>query len=237
MLLFIIRHGDPIYDPDQLTPLGELQARAVAKRFAVHGLDRIYTSPLNRARQTARPTCEMLGMTAQVEDWMSEKKLWDEIAVPGPDGGVHWPFHAVENTAWFRSAENADLGDRWIELDIFKKMRETGAWERIIRCSDEFLARQGYVREGTVYRAVRPNDDRVAAFCHQGFGNTWLSHLLHVPPHLYWTSFDMSHSGVMVIELRNRPGGITVPQCLQMSDLSHILLEGLPYRFQNRVDL
>ena len=187
--------------------------------------------------QTARPTCEMLGMTAQVEEWMSEKTLWNEIAVPGPDGRVHWPFHAVENTAWFRSGENADLGDRWIDLEVFRKMRETGAWERIVRCSDDFLARQGYVREGNVYRAVRPNDDRVAAFCHQGFGNTWLSHLLHVPPHLYWTSFDMSHTGVTVIELRNRPDGITVPQCLQLSDLSHLLREGLPYRYQNRVDL
>ena len=26
MLLFVVRHGDPIYDPDSLTPLGKLQA-------------------------------------------------------------------------------------------------------------------------------------------------------------------------------------------------------------------
>ena len=29
MLLFYIRHGEPIYDPNQLTPLGERQAEAL----------------------------------------------------------------------------------------------------------------------------------------------------------------------------------------------------------------
>ena len=33
MLLFIVRHGDPIYNPDSLTPKGHLQAQALAKRF------------------------------------------------------------------------------------------------------------------------------------------------------------------------------------------------------------
>ena len=41
MLLFIVRHGDPIYNPDSLTPKGHLQAQALAKRFAVNGLDEI----------------------------------------------------------------------------------------------------------------------------------------------------------------------------------------------------
>ena len=31
MLLYIVRHGDPIYNPDSLTPKGHLQAKALAK--------------------------------------------------------------------------------------------------------------------------------------------------------------------------------------------------------------
>lgn len=31
MLLYYIRHGMPVYDPDSLTPLGERQAEAAAK--------------------------------------------------------------------------------------------------------------------------------------------------------------------------------------------------------------
>ena len=45
MILYYVRHGDPIYNPNQLTPLGERQAEAVAKRLAVYGIDRIYSSP------------------------------------------------------------------------------------------------------------------------------------------------------------------------------------------------
>ena len=42
MLLYYIRHGDPIYNPDQLTPLGKRQAEAIGKRLAIHGIDKIY---------------------------------------------------------------------------------------------------------------------------------------------------------------------------------------------------
>lgn len=60
MLLFYIRHGDPIYDPDSLTPLGNRQAEAVAKRLAVYGIDEIYSSTSNRAQLTAKPTTELI---------------------------------------------------------------------------------------------------------------------------------------------------------------------------------
>ena len=45
MLLYYVRHGDPIYDPDSLTPLGMEQAAAVARRLAKFGVDEIYSSP------------------------------------------------------------------------------------------------------------------------------------------------------------------------------------------------
>ena len=41
MLLYYVRHGDPIYDPDSLTPLGQEQAKALAKRLIVHGVDKV----------------------------------------------------------------------------------------------------------------------------------------------------------------------------------------------------
>ena len=41
MILYYLRHGDPIYSPDSLTPLGHEQAKALAKRLATYGLDEI----------------------------------------------------------------------------------------------------------------------------------------------------------------------------------------------------
>ena len=61
MLLYFIRHGDPIYNPDSLTPLGERQAEAVAKRLALFGVNKIYASTSNRAILTATLTLTVHG--------------------------------------------------------------------------------------------------------------------------------------------------------------------------------
>lgn len=53
MFLYYIRHGDPIYAPDGLTELGHKQAKALAKKLALYGLEEIYSSTPIRARQTA----------------------------------------------------------------------------------------------------------------------------------------------------------------------------------------
>jgi len=61
MRLYFIRHGQPIYDPDSLTPLGHEQAKALSKRFLNLGLNKVYSSTSTRAIQTAQPTCDLLG--------------------------------------------------------------------------------------------------------------------------------------------------------------------------------
>ena len=38
MILFYIRHGEPIYNPDQLTPEGHAQAEAVGTHLAALGI-------------------------------------------------------------------------------------------------------------------------------------------------------------------------------------------------------
>lgn len=68
MIFYLIRHGDPIYDPDSLPPLGHKQAEALAKRLALYGLDEIYASSSMRAKMTAEPTCKMLGKEMTVLD-------------------------------------------------------------------------------------------------------------------------------------------------------------------------
>ena len=237
MLLFIVRHGDPIYNPDSLTPKGHLQAKALAKRFGMHGLDKIYASPLNRAQQTAQPTSELLGLPIEIEEWTSESLAAGSFFVDRPDGSRGWIFH--QNPTILKNDASHTLVDNWYEAECFKGYDKDfkGGYERIQKASDEFLARHGYERDGSVYKITNPNNDRIAVFCHQGFGVTWLSHLLGIPPHMFWTSFDFSHSGVTVLEFRNYNNRLTVPQCLQLSDLSHIFADRLPFKYNNSIDL
>ena len=71
MPLYIIRHGDPHYPTDSLTERGVLQAEAVGKRLAAAGIDKVFSSPMGRAKQTAEPTCRLLGLECNIEPWAS----------------------------------------------------------------------------------------------------------------------------------------------------------------------
>ena len=95
MLLYYIRHGDPIYDPDSLTELGHKQAEALSERLAKLGLDEIYCSTTNRAQQTAAPTAQKLGLPVRLLDWCNESYVWEEFTTVD-ERGKRW-FYQDEN--------------------------------------------------------------------------------------------------------------------------------------------
>lgn len=70
-------------------------------------------------------------------------------------------------------------------------------------------------------------------FCHGNFARAWISHLLHVPVHLMWAGFDITHTGVTLIDLKNVPTGYTVPHCLLFSDVSHLYGTGNDVYYNN----
>lgn len=75
MLLYIVRHADPIYETDSLTDRGKSQAKAVAKRLQKSSIERIFSSPLGRAKETADYTCKLLGIEKSIEDWTREVNI------------------------------------------------------------------------------------------------------------------------------------------------------------------
>lgn len=232
MLLYIVRHGQPIYGPDTLTELGRKQAEALADRFAIHGLDRIFSSPMGRARETAQPTADRLGLPVRIEHWTRE--IWPELTLTMPDGSPHFCMDLYPDT--YRSAENKTLGEYWHTMPCLNSIAGKQAWARVVRYSDNFFMRLGYKRETDgVYRIVKPNDERVALFCHAGFSLTWLPHLLCIPPHLFWAAFDITHTGVTLLEFKNNESGVCTPKCLMLSDMSHILNSGLNYEYNSEL--
>ena len=232
MLLYVIRHGDPTYSPDALTPLGHRQAEAVGKRLAAHGLDRIYSSPLIRAQQTAQPAAELLKLPVQIEEWTSEAYTWRDFTMDFPDGRKHWVYNK-QNTL-FLTEENRNRNLDWEKCDVFEGRDFKTPYKRIQECSDEFLARQGYERVGSVYKVVRPNNDRVALFCHEGFSMVWFPFLLSIPPHIFWAGFSFTHTGVTIFQFNNTDDGWTAPTVLAMNDISHLHAEHLPTKYCNR---
>lgn len=78
--LYLIRHGSK--DKDTLTPEGLLEADALAPKLKPLNLTHIYSSPANRAQQTAKPTCEALHTTPKILPWLMEAD-WLRITQAG----------------------------------------------------------------------------------------------------------------------------------------------------------
>ena len=235
MLLYYIRHGDPIYDPDSLTPLGQEQAKAVAKRLALYGLDEIYASTSIRAMQTAQPTCDLLKKEKILVDWAHEGHAWNELTMPLENGGKTWVFRHEETKKSFRSEEVRKLGRFWYthpKLQAFEK-----GITRIEREADAFLESLGYRhdRENHCYQAIAPNEKRIALFAHQGFGLAFLSSVLDIPYPIFSTSFDFSHSSVTVVDFGRANEKIVCPKILQLSNDSHLYKEGLLTGYENGI--
>ena len=202
MLLYYIRHGDPIYDPDSLTPLGQEQAKALAKRLIVHGVDRVYSSPSNRALQTAKPLCDLLRKEITVCDWADEGLAARDFMIPG----ASWCFYDTHVLELFRSPEVRALQERWYEHPELAQYRFADGVRRVNAAVDDFFLSLGYRhdRENARYETVTPNRDRVALFAHQGFGICFFSSMLDIPYPMFSTHFDFGHSSMSVVNFEER---------------------------------
>ena len=235
MLLYYIRHGDPIYDPDSLTPLGHRQAEAVAKRLSVHGIDEIYSSTSNRAILTATPTAEILKKEITLLDFANEAHAWNELTYK-TDAGTSWLFHNRRIVELFNSKEIRNLGDEWYNHPEFEGQNLKKGIDRIYNESDAFFKKLGYehIPYTGQYKVINSNSKRIALFAHQGFGLAFLSCLLDIPYPMFTTHFDMNHSSVTVINF-HEANGIAIPVVYSLSNDSHIYHEGLPTTYNNAI--
>ena len=234
MRIVFVRHGHPNYELDCLTERGHMQAEAVGKRIAASGINEIYSSPMGRARQTAAPACRLLNLPCHIEDWAHEVE--EERLTPEPYGKLT-SVSLIQNT-YYRENGGIDLPyDRAFEAVGFRYSDMKTATERIAAGGRDFLERLGYKEENGVYKILRKNEDKVALFCHTVMARAWLSTLLHIPIHLMWAGFQMTHTGVTVIEFKNNENGITAPYCRCFSDMSHLYAEGLDMRHDNKMSL
>ncbi len=234
MILYIVRHGDPDYSTDSLTERGVKQAEALGKRFAKTGIDTVYSSPMGRARQTAEPTCRLLGLPMNIEEWAHE--VLHERLTTYPYGEKR-SVSLIPNT-YMREKGEIDIPfDRTFESKVLRESEAESAFNYIRDNGREFLARLGYVEEDGIYRITRNNEEKVALFCHTVFARFWLSYLLHLPLHLMWGGFKLTHTGVVALEFKNHENGITAPTCLTFSDMSHLYCEGLDTIHDNSIEI
>ncbi len=236
MLLYYIRHGDPIYSPSTLTPLGKRQAEAVGKRLALHGIDRIYSSPSGRAMETAQPAAALLKKEIVQLDFADEDIAWEHFALRGETGQKRWVSCIPALQRIFCSDEIYRLGESWYEHPDLQCHHFKEALEYYRDRIDDFLLSLGYAhdREGRSYEALTANKERIALFAHGGFGEVFLSTLLHVPYPLWVMRFSMNHTGMTVIDFGDKRGQC-FPKLVQFSGDGHLYAERLPTAHCNEI--
>jgi broad specificity phosphatase PhoE len=188
MRLYLVRHAEPAYPEDALTETGHRQAEALARHFAAEGLDHLASSPLERARATARPIAAALGLPLSLEPWAAEVEDW---WIPGGPWG--------EQPVWQVEPERlrALRPDRpWYEQPPFDLPRLGEGYRERMAGADAFLAS---------LRAAGPPPERVALVCHEGLGLTWLARLLGRPAPAVWAAFRLAPGSVTTVEVGKSP--------------------------------
>lgn len=236
MILFYIRHGDPVYDPDSLTPLGERQAEALAKRLALYGIDEVYASTSVRATQTALPLCELLKLEPKPLEWMHESLMMKEMELPVDETRHTWLWAHPVYAPILTSREVRNMGECWYEHPSFREFPLKQSLCRIGTAMDAWLATLGYEhdREKGLYRVTTKTHPlkSVALFAHEGVGKVFMSELLDIPFPYYATHFEMKHSGLTAIVfdegIKYHVDGYARARVLTLSNDSHLYRDGLP---------
>ena len=248
MLLFYVRHGDPIYNPDQITPLGEEQAKALANRLQVFGLDEIYASTSNRAIQTAKPTSDLLGLEIKTLDFLNENYL-DKLKVPTESGKLDWVWAHPEYANVLASREVRQMGEQWYKHPKLESFHFESKLSDINEQLDKFIAGFGYEHDSEkgLYKIVERNaEKRIAIFAHECMGKIVMSHLLDIPFPYYAAHFEMHTSAFTVIRfddgsLYEKPKEASAyarARVLTLSNDSHLYRDGvsLTHRFTHLRD-
>ena len=215
MRFLFIRHGEPDYENDCLTPTGRLQAEAAAKRLTDENISEIYASPLGRAQETAGYTAEALGIEITTLDFMREISWGGE--------GVQNEGHIWTLAGRMLYEDNFDFYRQdWREHPYFKYNTVMPYYEKVTAGIDVFLEKQGYRHEGRRFFCSKENDKTIALFSHGGSGGAALSHILSLPFPYVLCVFPYTYTSVIAIDFPSKPGCYVHTRMELFNDAAHI---------------
>jgi probable phosphoglycerate mutase len=163
MELILVRHGLPERveldngkaDPP-LAPVGRQQADQAARWLANETINAVYSSPMQRAVETAEPFAALAGHDIRIHDGVAEYDREANSYVPMEE------LKAQDYEAWKAFV----AGGYGANVDI-PAFRAT-----VVESLEQII---------TDHRG-----ERVAVFCHAGVVNMWTTHVLDMAPRLFF---------------------------------------------------
>lgn len=223
MRLLIIRHAEPDYTTDSLTEKGRREAMLLSERISRIPVCAFYVSTMGRARETAQPSIRKAleeGRRPIIRecDWLREfPHLIERPDRPGQTS-ICWdwlPQDWLKEEAFFRKEE-------WFHTEVMRAGSVEETYRKVTDALDAVLASHGYERMGNGYRAVRPNRDVLAFFCHFGLEGVLLSHLMNVSPMILWHHACALTSSVTSLYTEERREGTAIFRMNAFGDISHL---------------
>ena len=229
MKLLIIRHGDPDYSIDSLTPAGWKEAALLAERISKLDVKAFYVSPMGRAKDTASLTLRRMGRTAEEKSWLREFPA--TIQKPNKEApSICWDWLPQDWTTEPRFYDRR----QWQEAPVFQESSAPEIYRNVCTELDALLAEHGYVRQNDLYRAEHPNEDTIVLFCHFGLECVLLSHLLGISPMVLWHGTCAAPTSVTTLVTEERREGIASFRMSAFGDISHLYAADQPPAFAAR---
>ena len=223
MKIWMIRHGEPDYERDCLTPKGREEAELFSRWFRRQQVKDIYVSPLRRARQTAEYSLRATGREAEELLWLQEFRARHLDPLTG-EMRILWD-RMPRLLAQYPGAADPE---NWPDIPLFAGSDAREVWEETKAGVDALLARYGFRKEGPVWKAENNRPDTIALFCHFGLSMAVLGYLTGVSPMIYWHHAMCLPTSLTEVVTEERVKGEVIFRAARIGDLSHLTLAGEP---------
>ena len=217
MRLIFVRHGEPDYKNNCLTPLGHVQAENVVERLLEENINEIHSSELGRAIQTAEPIARRLGLEIKTHAFINEIGGAPVDGAEIPENGHPWRLgkHLVR--------EGYDISrEDWQTAEPYCHSALVSGYNRVAEGIDAFLAECGYTREGKYYRVGEKTKKNVAIFSHCGSSTAAIARIFNLALPFAISNIVPKHTAITVVNFGGAAGELVAPFFEIMNDARHL---------------
>ena len=221
MRILLIRHAEPDYSIDSLSPKGRVEAELLSRRLVHYDIRDFYVSPLGRAKETADFTLQKLGRTAEVLPWLAEFRGRCMNPETGRMG-IPWDF----SPRFWSSLPGVRDINTWTEAPLFAGSTVGAIWHETVDGVDELLGKYGFQKSGPVWRCETNAHDTIALFCHFGISMAVIGYLMDISPMELWHRTLTLTSSLTELVTEERIHGEVSFRMTRMGDISHLETAG-----------
>ena len=227
MRLIFIRHAEPDYEHNTLTKKGVREAEILSNRVGTwKNIEKVYVSPLERAKLTAAPSLAKLHMNAITVNWLQEFTYMIKDPTTGNYPQVPWDFMPQYWTSQKQLQDPEDFVNHPIMPQVYRR-----AVTNLRNGLDEILSGYGYHRYGDYYRTddekVNGDEEKTLLFFgHLGANSEAIAYLVGISPVVLQQTVYQAPTSVAVLNFEKRQKGIAMARIQVIGSTMHLVQAG-----------